>query len=49
MNRMTHVSVRSARDISASSILIGALRENIKADRPGPTLRRLAVFGPGIE
>ena len=53
MNRMTHVSVRSARDMSASSFLIGALGEDIKAYRPASNTGRSAFlrghrmfFGP---
>jgi len=49
MNRMTHVSVRSARDMSASSFLIGALGEDIKDDRPASSTGRSAFFRLRIE
>ncbi len=49
MNRITHVSVRSARDMSASSFIIGALREDIKADRVSPEPCTTSFPGPGIE
>ena len=54
MNRMTHASVSPARDMSASFFLIGALSDDIKADRRPfhgrpPGVRHRRIFQPQLE